>query len=202
MTKIAPPTSSQFSHPGCSPACTVSLYSCGCQLCWDPKQKIKKKNSATPVKMPSFVCDVCQETLKKAKLDGHKLRCRQASFSCIDCYKSFKGDEYKGHTSCITEVQKYHGSAGNKKLSTNSQTPEGKDATGSIEVGKDKKNLASANPTVDDPLVSELNSVLNTPLTLKELKSKLDKKGLKKHFEKRILFSLDNGKLVVSIKSH
>ena len=59
--------------------------------------------------MPSFVCDVCQETVKKPKLDQHKQRCRMASFSCIDCYKSFKGDEYRSHTSCITEVQKYHG---------------------------------------------------------------------------------------------
>jgi ribosomal protein L37AE/L43A len=58
--------------------------------------------------MPSFVCDTCQETLKKAKLDQHAQRCRQAVFSCIDCYKTFKGTEYRVHTSCITEVEKYH----------------------------------------------------------------------------------------------
>lgn len=59
--------------------------------------------------MPSFVCDACQSTLKKAQLDGHAQRCRRATFSCIDCYKSFASRaEYSAHTSCITEVQKYH----------------------------------------------------------------------------------------------
>ena len=58
--------------------------------------------------MVSFVCDVCQETLKKPKLDSHKARCHHAIFSCIDCYKTFSGTEYKNHTSCITEVEKYH----------------------------------------------------------------------------------------------
>lgn len=58
--------------------------------------------------MPSFVCDSCQETLKKAKLDAHAQRCRSAVFSCIDCYKTFKGTEYRAHTTCITEVEKYH----------------------------------------------------------------------------------------------
>jgi cell growth-regulating nucleolar protein len=58
--------------------------------------------------MVSFVCDVCQETLKKPKLDSHKSRCHNAIFSCIDCYKTFSGTEYKNHTSCITEVEKYH----------------------------------------------------------------------------------------------
>lgn len=59
--------------------------------------------------MPSFVCDRCQSTLKKNQLDQHVGRCRGASFSCIDCYKSFANrQDYVAHTSCITEVQKYH----------------------------------------------------------------------------------------------
>ena len=67
--------------------------------------------------MVSFVCDVCQETLKKPKLDNHKSRCHQAIFSCIDCFKTFSGTDYRNHTSCITEVEKYH-KGKNSKLNT------------------------------------------------------------------------------------
>ena len=77
--------------------------------------------------MPSFVCDSCQETLKKSQLDNHSIKCIRASFSCIDCYTSFKGVEYRSHTSCITEVQKYHGKTENPKTKRiEEKTPSGK----------------------------------------------------------------------------
>jgi hypothetical protein len=73
--------------------------------------------------MPSFVCDQCQETLKKQQLDKHRQqRCRIGTFSCIDCYRSFGGVSYREHTSCITEVQKYHQRAAPGAASESSST--------------------------------------------------------------------------------
>jgi cell growth-regulating nucleolar protein len=70
--------------------------------------------------MPSFVCDYCQETVRKQKLDQHKERCHRAAYSCIDCGVSFQDRSYRLHTSCITEVEKYHKSHNKKKQTSSS----------------------------------------------------------------------------------
>lgn len=61
--------------------------------------------------MVTFQCDYCANTLKKKQVERHfSFECRNAhSFSCLDCCVRFDRDSVKGHTSCITEVQKYHG---------------------------------------------------------------------------------------------
>lgn len=145
--------------------------------------------------MPSFVCDRCQETLKKAKLDSHKQYCRQSSFSCIDCYKSFKGDDYRAHTSCITEVQKYHGKP-TAKNDFKKQQPV-------VEKPKDetKEESASKKQKVEnDKLMALLKTALKEPKALKELKKIADEKDLKKEFEKRLQFSIDeSGNISVTL---
>lgn len=141
--------------------------------------------------MPSFVCDVCQETLKKAKLDSHKQRCRNASFSCIDCYKSFKGDTYRAHTSCITEVEKYHGKKINKN---NHQT----DQTSS---SKSKAEPEPKKPRADDPLLNKVVDLLACPVSLKELRKKLKEKNLSKSFDERCIVSAQNGNVSITFNN-
>lgn len=137
--------------------------------------------------MPSFVCDYCQETLKKAKLDQHTQRCRNASFSCIDCYKTFKGTEYRAHTSCITEVQKYH-----VKTTTPPPTP--------------AKSIALVPEKPLSPLVAllkEEKKALPMGVLKKKAKksSKEAKKELKRLIKERLHISLDsNNQIQIQLK--
>jgi cell growth-regulating nucleolar protein len=119
--------------------------------------------------MPSFVCDTCQETLKKNQLDNHFSRCSRASFSCIDCYTTFKGTEYRSHTSCITEVQKYHGKA--KEVKETKEIP--------------KKTPINKFSGIEGDF---LKLLADKPLSLKKIKSHLKKKHSKK-IVKRFLFT-------------
>lgn len=108
--------------------------------------------------MPSFVCDACQETLKKQQLDKHFPRCR-ATFSCIDCYRTFAGTSYRQHTSCITEVQKYHDKTAPSPAGNNIATPASSPAkpkeaasTDGKGVSEEKKGRKSVD---DDSLIKE-----------------------------------------------
>lgn len=79
--------------------------------------------------MVSFSCDGCGDVIKKPKvriprvparthlffpqLTQHLQRCRSArSVSCIDCHTVFTDDNgYNTHTTCISEAEKYQGTA-------------------------------------------------------------------------------------------
>lgn len=139
-------------------------------------QKKSKK-----VEMPSFTCDHCQETLKKAQLDKHVMRCHPASFSCIDCYKTFRGNDYKAHTSCITEVEKYH----EKKITSvpihNSNNNNCITSSKKVEKKQSKELIFKYSGMEKD-----LNKLFDGKafLSLKEIKKALQKKHTKKVIKK------------------
>jgi cell growth-regulating nucleolar protein len=160
--------------------------------------------------MVSFVCDVCQETLKKPKLDSHKARCRQAVFSCIDCYKTFSGSEYKSHTSCISEVDKYHKPS---KLGTFLK-PKGepliqsiKEKESSLKVSKDEsiKDIkeSSVKDIKDESCKDSKDLFLKTlkkPRSYHQICKKFSKKG--KDFNQLLSkskFILQNGTIIIQV---
>lgn len=158
--------------------------------------------------MVSFVCDVCQETLKKAKLDTHKSRCNQAIFSCIDCYKTFSGIEYRSHTSCITEVQKYHkkpskletflnpkGDPLIKSLSNDSE----KDHSG-VKESTEKTEKDKKQDEEDDGKEILFKALKKKTLGYQKISKKFGKKG--KDFTKllsKASFQLKNGTIILQL---
>jgi len=76
--------------------------------------------------MPSFVCASCEKAVTKPKIKNHLLSCRGATFTCIDCTKHFQDDSVHQHTSCVTEVDKYHGKFAKKNQPN---TPQSKKTT-------------------------------------------------------------------------
>ena len=135
--------------------------------------------------MPSFTCDHCQETLKKAQLEKHAMRCYPASFSCIDCYKTFRGNEHKAHTSCITEVEKYH----EKKITSvpitqNNQSKNNQAGNTSETISKKEKNSDSFKYSWVEKDLKKLFEDGTKELTLKKVKKALQKKHSKKIVKK------------------
>ena len=63
--------------------------------------------------MVFFTCNACGASLKKNQVEKHyRSECRNCNvLSCMDCGRDFYGDEYAKHTKCISEAEKYQGTA-------------------------------------------------------------------------------------------
>ena len=131
--------------------------------------------------MPSFTCDHCQETLKKAQLEKHAMKCRPPCFSCIDCYKTFRGNDYKAHTSCITEVEKYH----EKKITHAPNNSGNAKSAAEAKISKAQKDEGSTFKY--SGIEKDLNKLFegkDTPMSLKDIRKALEKKHSEKVVKK------------------
>ena len=70
--------------------------------------------------MVFFTCNTCGASLKKNQVEKHyQNECPRCEvLSCMDCGRDFYGDEYASHTKCISEAEKYQGSAYKESAST------------------------------------------------------------------------------------
>ena len=131
------------------------------------------------------MCDSCQETLKKNQLDNHTSRCRYAAFSCIDCYKTFKGLDYRTHTTCITEVEKYH------KMPTKDSSKSKEELKGESKMASKQEEKPDVIKAIKTILEEKKKSGLSIKVIKKELAKKISKKEIKRFLEERISISLE-----------